>query len=165
MNPVPHWPLKAPPIWPDAPGHFGARRKFDYHTGIDLYCPLGTEVVAVEAGTVVLVEWFTGTLAGSPWWNDTQAVLVEGASGVLVYGEINPFVAVGQSIRAGDVLGVVDTPVLKRFKGRPTTMLHFEWMTPGSRTTLWWPVEHPQCPPNLKDPTPLLHPLYLGQVS
>jgi len=34
-------------------GAFGARRKFNVHSGIDLYAPVGEPVYAVEDGTVV----------------------------------------------------------------------------------------------------------------
>ena len=65
------WPLKATtPMFPDEPGWFGAVRKSDIHTGIDLYCEQGTQIVAVEDGVVVHIEGFTGPNADdpSPWW-------------------------------------------------------------------------------------------------
>ena len=149
------WPLKGTsPMFPDEPGLFGAVRKSDVHTGIDLYCERGTEVVAVEDGVVVLVEGFTGPSAPdpSPWWNDTQAILIEGVSGVVTYGEVKALVEVGQIVKAGDTVGVIEQPVLRRFKGRPMTMLHLELMAPGSKATLWWHLNEPQ-PVNLLDPT------------
>lgn len=160
------WPLLAQQrIWPDAPGQFGTPRKHDIHTGIDLYCPLGTRVVAVEAGMVVGVENFTGPAAGSPWWNDTQALLVEGQSGVVVYGEMapEPELTPGVHVEAGQHIGTVTTSVLKTDKGRPMTMLHVELMAPGTHETLWWPLDREQ-PPMLLDPTAKLfaagHPLW-----
>jgi len=142
------WPLRnRTPLLPDYPGQFGSTRSLDVHTGVDLYCELGTEVVAVEGGIVVDTPHFTGqyvlTEAGEPssWWNDTQAVLVEGASGVVVYGELGPTtirVKAGDRVEAGALLGVVDVAVLRSFKGRPMVMLHFELMTPGARETVWW---------------------------
>ena len=149
------WPLKGvTPMFPDEPGWFGARRKHDVHTGIDLYCEQGTEVVAVEDGVVVHIEGFTGPNADdpSPWWNDTQAILVEGRSGIVNYGEVTPRVKVGDVIKAGQVIAVIDTAVLKRFKGRPMMMLHLELMVPGVRKILWWRLEEPQ-PEVLLDPT------------
>jgi len=148
------WPLfEGPCALPDAPGGFGAVRRHDVHTGVDLYTYPGMPVLAVEDGTVVSVEKFTGPDAGSPWWNDTQAVLVEGASGVVVYGEMIPLdkVQVGADVLRGDCLGCVRT-VLRQDKGRPTTMLHLELMRPGSRETVWWQhgEEMPAC---LLDPT------------
>lgn len=150
------WPLQdCPHIWPDAAGQFGAVRKHDVHTGLDLYCPIDTPVVAVEPGEIVKVEPFTGEFAGSPWWNNTWAVLVEGPSGVVVYGEVTPHLEEGQIVRAGERLGTVTTPVLKKDKGRPTTMLHLELMLPGSRETLWWKHDEPK-PRALLDPSVML---------
>jgi len=149
------WPLKGVPIkGPSPAGCFGYPRKFDVHTGVDLYCDPGQEVVAVEPGTVVTVEAFTGPEAESPWWNPTWAVLVEGASGVVVYGEVEPLVVEGQQVAVGMPVGHVLT-VLKKDKGLPMTMLHLELMVPGSRSTVWWPEGQPQ-PECLLDPTPLL---------
>jgi len=67
-------------------GAFGVRRKFDVHTGVDLYCENGDEVISIEDGIVVAVEPFTGEIAGFPWWNNTYAVAVLGKSGVINYG-------------------------------------------------------------------------------
>jgi murein DD-endopeptidase MepM/ murein hydrolase activator NlpD len=79
------WPLQhTAPLMPDVVGQFGHRRKFDTHTGVDLYCELGTNIVACEDGIVVNIQWFTGANAltedGIPsnWWNDTKAILVVG---------------------------------------------------------------------------------------
>ena len=146
------WPLDSPQSWPDEPGQFGAIRRYDIHTGVDLYCPLNTQVLAVEAGRVVAIENFTGASAGSPWWNETKAVLVEGASGVVVYGEINPYVELGDDLSHSEVIGIIDRPVLKKDKGRPTVMLHIELMQLGSRKTVWWLHDTPQ-PKSLLNPT------------
>ena len=70
------------------PGGFGSIRKHDIHTGVDIYCEQEQQVVAVEDGEVVLIENFTGENASppSPWWKETKAILIEGISGVVVYG-------------------------------------------------------------------------------
>lgn len=152
------WPLKAPKVEVPGEGHpggFGTVRKHDIHTGVDLYCEVGTEVVAVEGGRIVGIERFTGAHADdpSPWWNNTYAVLVRGNSGVIVYGEVEARVTrIDQSVKAGEIIAVVTTPVLKRDKGRPTTMLHFEWMQPGAERTVWWKLNEKQ-PEMLRDPT------------
>jgi hypothetical protein len=147
------------PLVPIAPhqGGFGAVRKHDIHGGVDLYVAEGTQVFAIEAGQIREIERFTGAGAGSPWWNETWAVLVEGASGVIIYGEIelaaglNP----GSWVDEGALLGTVRR-VLKKDKGLPTSMLHVELRPPGCQN-LWegWYVggERPQ---GLLDPTPLL---------
>ena len=142
------------PTWPDAPGQFGAPRKHDFHTGIDLYCEAGDKVAAVESGKVVAIEAFTGPDAESPWWNETWAVLIEGASGVAVYGEIQPGVKVGDTVKQYETIGFV-APVLKTFKGRPMVMLHLELMTAGSTETVWWKKGDPK-PECLLDPSDLL---------
>lgn len=134
------WPLKGcRPMFPDRLGSFGCKRSHDVHTGIDLYCEVGTEVIAMEDGRVISIEGFTGPHADdpSPWWNDTKAVLVQGESGVVVYGEISSLVEVGQPVHRGDTLGTV-LCVLVEFKGRPMTMLHIELLKPGATETAWW---------------------------
>lgn len=141
---------------PEAPhvGAFGVRRKFDVHTGVDLYCAHGNEVFAVEDGVVVAREIYTGPRADSPWWNETYAVLVEGVSGVVCYGEIafdRALPPAGQKIYRGQRLGTALT-VLKRYKGRPTTMLHFELYEHGVRESTWWRLDEDK-PAKLLDPT------------
>ena len=140
------------------PGAFGTVRKHHQHEGVDLYALPETPVYAVEAGTVVHMEWFTGEQATppSPWWKETQAVFVEGESGVVVYGEITPapHLTLGQSISQGDLIGWV-TEVLKQDKNRPTCMLHLELYEKGQRESLIWDVDAPQ-PASLCDPTPYL---------
>lgn len=151
------WPLRRrdrPVPRAPEPGAFGARRKHDIHTGIDLYTDPGAEALAVEDGTVVAVEDFTGPAAASPWWNDTRAVLVEGASGVALYGEIDPCVKVGERVARGDVVGHVHT-VLRHDKGLPMTMLHFELYLYGTCASVWWKHDEPR-PAALLDPTDAL---------
>lgn len=140
------------------PGAFGVQRQNHVHEGVDLYCPAGTPVQAVEAGEVVGIMPFTGAQAGSDWWEDTDAVLVEGASGVVVYGEIAPACLVGQRVAAGDLVGHVVT-VLKKDKGRPMAMLHLELHTRGAREAPEW-ISPDTKPETLRDPTP-----YLRQVA
>ena len=138
------------PVYPH-PGAFGVQRRHHVHEGIDLYCESGTPVFAVEPGQVVAVLPFTGPDAGLPWWLDTQAVLVEGASGVVVYGEINALARAGDSVAAGQTLGHV-TRVLRRDKGRPTSMLHLELHTAGTRHCKPWDRVESR-PLSLRDPT------------
>jgi hypothetical protein len=136
------------------PGAFGVKRTHHTHEGVDLYAPEGTPVHAVEAGVVVRIEWFTGAKAQSPWWSDTQAIFIEGASGVVVYGEllVDPSLSEGSLIQAGDVVGAL-VPVLCQDKGRPMTMLHLELHAPGTRQAPAWETDRPF---SLRDPTPKL---------
>ncbi len=137
-------------------GSFGFRRTNHVHEGVDLYCPERTPVVTVETGRVLRVLPFTGRLAGSPWWEETSAVLVEGVSGVVVYGEIVPREGLHEDrlLPDGALVGGVKR-VLRKFKGRPTSMLHLELHVHGTRDVYEWPVNGER-PASLLDPTPLL---------
>lgn len=117
---------------PHSGGVFGAVRKHDIHTGIDLYCREYSEVFAIEDGVVVNICDFTGEKADSPWWENTQAVLIEGESGVILYGEVSTNLNIGDIIKEGQMIGNV-LRVLKKDKGLPTTMLHLELYKPGYR--------------------------------
>lgn len=138
------------------PGAFGVRRKNHVHEGVDLYAPVGTTVLAVEAGVVVAVKPFTGPKASLPWWLDTECVMVEGRSGVVVYGEIEAagYMAVGRSISKGEHIGYIKR-VLREDKGRPTAMLHLELHTPGTDECPSWDLADNR-PESLLDPTPFL---------
>lgn len=135
----------------EQPGSFGFVRKHDTHTGIDIYCEPWAQVVAVEDGIVKHIEAFTGAKAGSPWWNDTDAVWIEGDSGVVVYGEIEVRVEIGQHVSAGDIIGSVKTVLLKD-KGLPMTMLHIELYNSLMTETVWWKLGDEK-PLMLLDPT------------
>lgn len=143
------------PVGPNHPGAFGAVRKNHRHEGVDIYVPQGTPVYAVEDGEVVAVENFTGESADppSPWWRDTKAIMVKGASGTVLYGEVLPTLDVGQPVYAGEIVGFVLT-VLKKDKGRPMSMLHLELYEEVATPAIWAPA-HEQ-PTGLCDPTPYL---------
>jgi hypothetical protein len=136
---------------PPHPGAFGVRRRHHTHEGVDLYAPAGTPVMPVEPGRVVVIEPFTGPKANTPWWHDTDAIFVEGDSGVVVYGELRPApgINVGQWVTPGLILGHL-TPVLREDKGRPMTMLHLELHAPGTRAAPAWETERPA---TVQDPT------------
>lgn len=155
------WPLRnskpAIPDWGQV-GDFAFRRSFYYHPGIDLYCPDHTIVQAIEEGTVVHMEDFTGPQANppSPWWLPTRSILIEGVSGVLGYCEMEPYthLKVGHHIFEGEALGLV-VPVLKKDKGNGTTMLHFERYLSGSKEHVTWVLDT-HMPASLKNPRKLL---------
>lgn len=148
------WPLKSAPVMPGKRGSFGAVRTYDVHTGVDLYCELGTEVMAVEDGEMISIENFTGPNADdpSPWWNDTQAILVRGASGVILYGECVPRVKVGDKLTKGQVIASIEQSVIRNYKGRPMVMLHLELHKPEAVISQWWKLGEPQ-PETVLDPT------------
>lgn len=134
------------------PGSFAFKRRHHTHEGIDFYVKDGTRVYALEDGKVVGIENFTGPKAGSDWWHDTMALLVEGQTGVIVYGEIrvNKSIKLNQEIKKGQYLGIVKQ-VLKKDKGRPMSMLHLELHKHGTKKTYEWEGERPS---SLLDPTP-----------
>lgn len=145
------------PVGLNHPGAFGVDRHHDVHTGVDLYTPYGCPVKAIESGKVIKVDWFTGPSINMPWWNDTRAVYIEGDLGVFNYGEIFEYssIKVGQKIEQGEYFGYV-VPVLKRYKGRPMSMLHLELYDHGYVDN-WgkWVMGTPK-PKHLKNPTPFL---------
>jgi len=145
---------------PGDAGFFGAERKHDIHTGIDLYTEDDAEVYAIKTGTVVAIEAFTGEHADSPWWNNTWAILIENNKGVICYGEVtpHPLLKVGDKVRSGQLIGNVKR-VLKGDKGKnPPSMLHFEFYTKGTRKTVWWKLGEP-CPENLRNPLEVINTL------
>lgn len=108
------------------------------HTGVDLYTVEGEPICAMEAGRVVNVEPFTGSQINSPWWLDTSAVLVEGASGVVCYGEVQPKIEVGCIVQRGDVIAEAARvlPVGKErsdIPGHSPCMLHIELYNHGTK--------------------------------
>lgn len=138
-------------------GSFGALRKHDVHTGVDLYTVEGASVLAMEEGEVVAVVDFTGP-PESPWWLFTKAVMVEGASGVLCYGEVETRLQTGDRVlRAEPIANVL--PVLKEVRidipGHSRFMLHLELYDRGVREPVTWRLGEP-CPKGLRDPLPLL---------
>jgi hypothetical protein len=138
-------------------GGFGFVRKYDIHTGVDLYCNEGQEVYAMESGRIVNIEKFTGEWAGSPWWNATESILIEGKTGVILYGEliVNNNVRNLLFVDKGTLLGRI-TPVLKTYKGvTPINMLHMELYTHGVRNSIVW-NHNTQQVSNLQDITPYL---------
>jgi hypothetical protein len=147
------------PVGDAHPGAFGFRRRHHVHEGVDLYVPEGTPVSTVEGGRVVSVIPFTGSIAvpSTPFWNDTWAVLVEGASGTVVYGEIDGMtVSPGDELPAGATVGFVRRVLIKeKTPPRPMSMLHLELHRHGTDDAYEWPVDGPR-PESLLDPTEML---------
>lgn len=141
------------------PGAFGTCRKYDVHTGVDLYAPEGTPVFAVEDGEVVAVGTFTGPEVGSPWWHTTKFVMVHGVSGVVLYGEVQTTLKVGlrliQGAHVGSVLTVLTKPPREDIPEHSASMLHLELYEAGVREPVEWPLGE-GCPAGLLDPTPHL---------
>ncbi len=115
------------------PGAFLTCRKHSVHTGVDLYTKEHEIVYAMSDGVVVSIEDFTGVKDNSPWWEDTQCILIKHWFGVVCYGEITPhsYLFPGAKVFRGTSIGEVKR-VLKPGKERPdipghsTSMLHLE---------------------------------------
>lgn len=137
-------------------GAFGVARKYHTHEGVDLYVPEHTPITAVEDSVVVDIQPFTGLIADppTPFWEDTWAVLAEGTTGVVVYGEVipNSDLKVGSGLAKGDLVGFVKR-VLRVDKGRPISMLHLELHDRGTRVIPAWEGQRPK---TLRDPTDFL---------
>lgn len=134
-------------------GSFGTIRKYDVHTGVDLYCNPGASVHAIEDGVIVGKGPFTGARAGSEWWNDTDYVAVEGKSGIILYGEIHSLLELDVKIKEGEIVGSVAT-VLKKRKTSPMTMLHLE-LYDSFTEPVEWKLDTDR-PSNLMDPMPII---------
>jgi len=153
-------PLK---IMPDIPtgnhfGSFGVKRKFSYHAGVDLYTKEGSDVYAIEPGIITEINCFSGPSDGSPWWNNTDCICIEGYSGVIVYGEMSipKAIQAGNKIKQGNYLGKIKR-ILKKDKGKPMSMLHIMLLEHGKRedSIESWKHDKPK-PEGLLDPTAIL---------
>ncbi len=143
------------------PGAFGFHRRKNHHTGVDLYTNDKEPVVAVESGKVVNIEIFTGPKAGHEWWEETWGVMVEGATGVVNYGEVTPYyeLKVGDNVERGEFIGTVKRVLFEDklrtdIPGHSTSMLHLELYKKGTKKFADW--HDPQKNPDLLDPTPYL---------
>mgnify|MGYP000638560962 CR=1 FL=1 len=131
-------------VYPTNPQNlFGAVRKHDIHTGIDLFCPENEIVHAISDCIVSKIGYFTGTksIPETPWWNDTEYVICktiwENKTLYFLYGELLSSVSVGDILMAGSPLGSIKR-VIKNDKGLPTTMLHFEIYKSLPENPVFW---------------------------
>lgn len=114
------------------PGSFGFQRKHSKHTGVDLYVQEGTIVQSMQPGKVLGIEHFTGPQDGSPWWLDTDCVLIESPSGVICYGEIEVSEKLypGYKVKEFETIGTIKRVVKNLPKNPPyghkPSMLHVE---------------------------------------
>lgn len=139
----------------DSQNCFGAKRKHDFHTGVDLFCQEHEGVYSMYDGVVTNVIEFTG-FSESPWWNDTLAVMIyhPDKQKTFLYGEVETNLKPGKVVKAGDLIAKVKK-VLKKDKGKPTTMLHMECYKGLQTSAVWW-YHNQKCPNNLEDITKYL---------
>lgn len=118
--PVPDWiktySLRSPPRCFGAPRHGGRK-----HAGCDLYAPLGSDVIAIDAGKVLEVKPF--------YWKTFAVVIEHPRVGVVRYGEITPGPGISSGVRVteGMIIGSIAQLINPHPNGRnPHPMLHFE---------------------------------------
>lgn len=51
-------PLKKYTLSSDKQNYFGSKRKYDYHTGLDLFCDEDSEVYSIYTGVVTAIIEF-----------------------------------------------------------------------------------------------------------
>lgn len=170
IDALPSWqpPIKSEIFIPtgEHPGAFAVKRKYDIHTGVDIYCEGGEPVYAMEDGDIYHGGWFTGTSARPPsdWWNDTRYLVIRGKSGFILYGEIwesKELLSGGiNRVKVGDLLGTVRAvlPLEKKRLDIPhhsNAMLHIELHRKSWNQGFIWRLNekrHKQ----LMNPTPFL---------
>ncbi len=149
---------------PPHPGAFGDVRPRHCHEGIDIYGPPDMPVLAVEDGTVIGVTPLGGGATREAYWHDMEAVLVVGASGLIVYGEIIPLKGLlpATVIKAGTQIGNLypkdyNYKNANRHKevGRHTFFVHLELHDAKVRKPSKWLVDQGK-PGTMRDPTPFL---------
>jgi 3-polyprenyl-4-hydroxybenzoate decarboxylase len=142
------------------PGSFGFKRKYDIHTGVDIYCKDNDKVYAVEEGEIIDKGVFTGKKANYEWWNETNYVVIKGKSGYVLYGEINDCIFnIGDKIKQGDFIGnvkaVLDKDKIRNdIRNHSNAMLHIELYKEYNKPIIWNLNEKRD--KNLLDPTPYL---------
>ena len=78
---------------------YGDKDTSAFHTGIDYLCPLGTPILASEAGTVIYAGWRNGGYG--------NCVFIQHADGMItIYEHLEKVtVSAGQDVRKGQVIG------------------------------------------------------------
>jgi murein DD-endopeptidase MepM/ murein hydrolase activator NlpD len=137
--PVPNSYSKKVPINGN-PGSFWEDRGDRRHCGIDIYAPVGSEVVSIANGIVIDIGSFTDSDI-IPYWNKTNYVLIKNQDNLIYkYAEmekiivkINEFVKVGKSIGfVGNVLNLdkitINSPqyIQEIKKKNISSMIHLE---------------------------------------
>lgn len=144
------------PLPPHA-GSFGNRCAHHIHEGVDLYCPSSTAVTAVEPGFIVAIQPFITAHCSPPFspQHGTWAMMVEGKSGVVLYGAIipDPGLVLGRRLDRGQRLGHVTQ--LQSDTAKAACILHLGLYRHGTRECAQWKPGAPR-PDTLRDPTTYL---------
>lgn len=135
------------------------RRVEIWHSGIDIFCPVGSKVVAAEDCNVIRIWKFTGA-PDTPEYRTTWAVTVRNHTGnVIVYGELRkPRLKLGQSLKAGQTVGFLAQVIFARNQpiAKRRCTLHIELYKRGTKKTIDWWLRTQKRPRSLLNPTSYL---------
>ena len=113
-----YFPIKVstkPASYKSGAGAFGSNRTGRKHAGCDLYAKVGTPVIASQDGIIRKIS--------KPFYRNVDAVEITHETCIGRYCEISILesLKVGQSVKAGDIIGYV-----AKIDGISESMLHFE---------------------------------------
>lgn len=159
------WPLPNNVPWEiPSNGHvdaFATEGRFTISTGIDLYCPPGSLVHAVEDGTVLRIEKFTGPKTDSEWFFPTESILIRGPSGVVSYGEIRPDKGIVPGIKVKKGQRIATVLQVRKLHIEMYDYDETTYSQPSEKSTAaWWYRDQPQ-PMFLRNPTKKLRQAWL----
>jgi murein DD-endopeptidase MepM/ murein hydrolase activator NlpD len=131
-----------------------------WHSGVDIFCPVGSKVVATEDCDVIRIWKFTGA-PDTPEYRTTWAVTVRNHTGnVVVYGELRkPKLKLGQTLKADQTIGYLAQVIFARNEpiAKRRCTLHIEFYKKGTKKTIDWWFRTQRKPKNLLDPAPYLN--------
>lgn len=89
-------------------GCFWDQKSIGLHCGVDIYAPLGSEVVAISAGIVVDVGVFTSPEMKDSWLTTYYIIIRSPEKIIMKYASLdNTIVRVGANIQAGQSIGTI----------------------------------------------------------
>jgi len=121
-------------------GSFWENREDRFHCGIDIYAPVGSNVISVDDGIVLETGIFT-TPKVVKYWNETKFILIKNQDGLICkYAELEDVLLKTKDIvKAGQLIGHLGTVLnvekinfnspkyIQKIKEKNTlSMLHFE---------------------------------------
>jgi len=92
----------------NTPGSFWEGRDDRYHCGIDIYAPVGSNVLSVYSGFVIEIGIFTDNKT-IPYWNETKYIIIKNQDGIFCkYAELKDVeVKEKDFVKAGQLIGHV----------------------------------------------------------
>lgn len=153
VDPLPNfsWSL---PIGKYHSSGFGSRKSNGkFHTGVDIQCEPEQQVVSMEYGVVVDIQPFIKAKESNNV-RKTKTIFVEGATGVIVYGNViyDSNLEIDQEVEAGQPIGKTVNIYRNKSNKHNVCYLHIEWYEPGTRKRVNWNPNYPK-PEHLWDPS------------